>query len=68
MDMYIDFKLLDTEKYSDAMLEPRNAKKATNILRLITMISSIFAVASLIARHYYKRAWMNKYLNDDNDT
>lgn len=67
IDQDSNFTLLDPIKYKgDAMLEPRNQKTTTNMLRLIIMITSLLAIVCLTTRHYYKMIWMNNYL-DEND-
>lgn len=38
------------------------------MLRLIIMITSLLAIACLITRHYFKAEWMNKYLDEENET
>jgi hypothetical protein len=68
IDQDSNFVILNPEKYKwHAMLEPRNRKSTTNMLRLIIMITSLLAIGTLITRHYYKMQWINKYLDDDDE-
>ena len=47
--------------YPDANSHPRVSHAQTNLVRLSIMISNIFAVACMFARHYYKYTWTNNF-------
>lgn len=68
IDMSNSYDLLDPKLTPNAMDDPRNQKTATNMVRLIIMITTLLAVFCLVMRHRYKVQWLNEYFQQDSET
>jgi hypothetical protein len=54
IEMSSNYELLKPSVHKNAMDDPRNQKTATNMIRMIIMITTLLAVGCLFMRHYYK--------------
>ena len=61
IEMSSQYELLDPKLHKNAMDDPRNQKTATNMVRMIILITTLLAVGCLFMRHYYKVQWLNLY-------
>ena len=68
IEMSSQYELLDPKTHKNAMDDPRNQKTATNMVRMIILITTLLAVCCLFMRHYYKIQWLNLYFQQDSDT
>ena len=50
------------------MKDPSNTEPYTNLIRLITILTTIFALICLIRRHQYKSLWKRTYFSKDKET
>mmetsp|Transcript_14350 Transcript_14350/g.22319 ORF Transcript_14350/g.22319 Transcript_14350/m.22319 type:complete len:132 (-) Transcript_14350:220-615(-) len=58
----------DMKHNSDPMDDPRNSRVENNWVRLIILITTLFAVVCLCMRTYYKVKWTNNYFQNDSET
>ena len=64
----LDYIKPNPTEYPDPMMDYRNARSSTNIVRLIIMITTVLAIGCLCIRQYFKVKWVNLYFKTDNDT
>ena len=68
IEMSSQYELLQPNRHKNAMDDPRNQKTATNMVRMIILITTLLAVGCLFMRHHYKIQWLNLYFQQDSDT
>lgn len=56
------------EMWPNAMDDPYNREKSTNVARMFVCVLSFFAIICLFQRHYYKCMWKKLYFVSDSYT
>ena len=72
----IDYEIRADLKYTlpnpidfpNPMMDYRNQRSSTNIVRLIILITTIVAIGCLCIRQFYKVKWVNLYFKNLNET
>ena len=68
IDKAMPYHARDPIKYPSAMDDPTNAQPYTNIIRMITLLTTLMAVVCLVKRHHYKAKWKSDHFFDDKGT